>query len=251
MREATYPAIEHFQEIPRQSSVDIIIRQIRNLLGAGVLKPGDRLPAERVLAERFRVGRGYVRQAIRRLEMYGMLRTIPQSGTVVVSPGIRALEGVIANLLSLEKEDLPSIMEARAILEIQAAKLAALRASEEEIEELAQIHEAFCTQTQQGASGLDEDLRFHLKIAECARNAVLRSLINLLTPDIVTVAKSRETPQDGRFAVALREHEAVLAGIRTRDPDRAAAAMEEHIQKVRLQIESYLSAPAPADAGGT
>jgi GntR family transcriptional repressor for pyruvate dehydrogenase complex len=248
MKDETHPAIDHFHEISRQSPVDIIIRQIRDLLSAGVLKPGDRLPAERALADRFCVGRGYIRQAIRRLELYGILRTYPQSGTFVASPGVKALEGVIANVLSLEKEDFQSILETRAILEIQAARLAARRASEAEIAELAQIHEEFCSQVQQGASGLDQDLRFHLKIAECTRNSVLRSLINLLTPDIVTAAKSRETPQDGRFLVALREHEAVLDGIRAREPDRAAAAMEEHIRKVWLQVESYLLSASPADS---
>jgi DNA-binding FadR family transcriptional regulator len=96
------------------------------------------------------------------------------------------------------------------------------------------MHEEFCGQARQGASGLDEGLQFHLKIVECARNWVLCSLINLLPPDIVTLAKSRETPQDGRFVVTLREHEAVLSGIRSRDADRAAKAMEGHIRKVRL-----------------
>jgi GntR family transcriptional repressor for pyruvate dehydrogenase complex len=90
-------------------------------------------------------------------------------------------------------------------------------------------------------------LRFHLQIAECARNSVLRSLINLLTPDIVTLSKRHETPQDGRFVIALREHEAVLEGIRARDPNRAAAAMEEHIRKVRLQVESYLPPQSSAE----
>jgi GntR family transcriptional regulator, transcriptional repressor for pyruvate dehydrogenase complex len=247
MKDETHQVIEHIREIPRQTPVDIIIRQIRDLLSAGVLKPGDRLPAERALADRFGVGRGYIRQAIRRLELYGILRTYPQSGTVVAGLGVKAFEGVIASILNLEREDFESILETRAILEIQAARLAATRASAAEIAELEQIHEEFCRQGQWGASGLDEDLQFHLKIAECTRNSVLRSLINLLTPDIVTLAKSRETPQDGRFLVALREHEAVLNGIRSREPDRAAAAMEEHIRKVRLQVESYGPEQSPIE----
>lgn len=238
--------IEHFRGIDLKTPSDIIIQQIKELISSGVLRPGDRLPAERALAERFGVGRGHIREAIRKLEFFGILKTMPQSGTVVTSLGAKSLEGLISNILNLEKEDFQSLMETRALLEIQAARLAATRATDGEIADLAQIHQDFCTQAQSGASGLEEDLRFHLRIAECARNSVLRSLINLLTPDIVSLSKSHETPQDGRFVIALQEHEAVLEGIRARDPDRAAAAMEEHIRKVRLQVESYLPWRSPA-----
>ena len=232
--------IEHFREIDLKSPADIIVKQIKELISSGVLRPGDRLPPERALAERFGVGRGHIREAIKRLEFYGILKTIPQSGTIVASLGGNALEGLISNVLHLEKEDFQSLMETRALLEIQAARLAATRATDAEIAELAQTHEEFCSQARSGASGLDEDLKFHLRIAEYTRNSVLRSLINLLTPDIVSLSKRHETPQDGRFVVALREHEAVLEAIRARDPDRAAAAMEEHIQKVRIQVEPFL-----------
>jgi GntR family transcriptional repressor for pyruvate dehydrogenase complex len=232
--------IEHFRGIDLKTPSEIIIQQIMELISSGVLRTGDRLPAERALAERFRVGRGHIREAIKKLEFYGILKTIPQSGTVVTSLGGKALEGLISNVLHLEKEDFQSLMETRALLEIQAARLAAARATDAEIVDLAKIHEEFCSQARSGASGLEEDLRFHLRIADCARNSVLRSLINLLTPDIVTLSKHHETPQDGRFVVALQEHEAVLEGIRARDPDRAAAAMEEHIRKVRLQVEPHL-----------
>ena len=240
--------IEQFREIDFKRPADIILQQIKELISNGVLRPGDRLPPERALATRFGVGRGHIREAIKRLEFYGVLKTLPQSGTIVTSLGGKALEGLISNVLKLEKEDFQSLMETRALLEIQAARLAAARATEAEIVDLARIHEEFCSQARSGASGLEEDLRFHLRIADCARNSVLRSLINLLTPDIVTLSKRHETPQDGRFVVALQEHEAVLEGIRARNPDRAAAAMEEHIRKVRVQVESYLPSQSSADS---
>jgi GntR family transcriptional repressor for pyruvate dehydrogenase complex len=237
--------IELFREIDLKSPADIIIQQVKELISSGVLKPGDRLPPERALAERFGVGRGHIREAIKRLEFYGILKTIPQSGTVVTNLGAKALEGLISNVLHLEKEDFQSLVETRALLEIQAARLAATRASDAEIADLSNTHEEFCRQAQLGASGLEEDLKFHLQIAECARNSVLRSLITLLTPDIVTLAKSHETPRDGRCLVALQEHEAVLDAIRSRDPDRAASAMEDHIRKARLQVESHLPRQSP------
>ncbi len=78
--------IENFQDIALKKPVDIIIGQIQHLVTSGVLKPGDRLPSERALSEKFAVGRGYVREAIKKLEFYGTLRTLPQRATYVATP---------------------------------------------------------------------------------------------------------------------------------------------------------------------
>jgi GntR family transcriptional regulator, transcriptional repressor for pyruvate dehydrogenase complex len=230
--------IDHFKEIELRTPAEVIIQQIRDLISSGILKPGDRLPPERALAERFRVGRGHIREAIKRLEFYGILKTFPQSGTVVAKLGVKALEGLISNILNLEKDDLRSLMETRALLEAHAARLAAVRASDAEIEGLARAHEEFHKQVAAGTSGLEEDLLFHLKIAEYSGNSVLRSLISLITPDIITLSNRYDACRDGRFVVAQSEHEAVLQGIQSRDPERAAAAMEAHMQMSKLQYEA-------------
>jgi len=237
--------IEHLHEIDLQTPADVIIRQIKTLISSGILKPGDRLPAERALMERFGVGRGYIREALKKLEFYGVLKTRPQSGTVVASLGVKALEGLISNVLNLEKDDLVSLMETRALLEVQAARLAASRASAGEVRELRRTHEEFQKQVEGGSSGLEEDLMFHLKVAECSHNSVLRSLIGLITPDIITLSKSYDTCRDGRFLIAKKEHEAVLQGIRDRAPERAAAAMEEHMRRARLQCTLQRKEPGP------
>ena len=93
--------IEQFREIDFKRPADIILQQIKELISNGVLRPGDRLPPERALATRFGVGRGHIREAIKRLEFYGVLKTLPQSGTIVTSLGGKALEGLISNVLKL------------------------------------------------------------------------------------------------------------------------------------------------------
>ena len=85
--------LENFSEITVETPVDKIIRQIRSLITSGQLNSGDKLPPERKLAERLGVSRTHVRDAIRKLEFYGILKTLPQSGTVVAGIGITALEG--------------------------------------------------------------------------------------------------------------------------------------------------------------
>ena len=227
--------LDHFREIDLKKPADMILQQIRELISSGVLRPGDRLPSERALAERFRVGRGHIREAINKLEFYGILRTRPQSGTEVADLGVKALEGLISNVLSLEGKDFDSLMETRSILEIHAARLAALRASAREIKEIARSHDDYRRQVEAGSPAIEEDLMFHLKIAECAKNPVLRSLIGLITPDVITFSRRHDACRGGRFTVAFKEHEAVLDGLRRRDPDRAAEAMAEHMKMARLQ----------------
>jgi hypothetical protein len=94
------------------------------------------VPSERHLAERFGLSRIHVREALQRLEFYGLVRTRPQSGTVVSSTDIRALDGLFEDILAFDRDDLAALLETRAAVEIQAARLAAARATDEEIADL-------------------------------------------------------------------------------------------------------------------
>ena len=78
-----------------------IISQIRDLINFKNLEPGDKLPSERMLSEKFGVSRSNVREAIQRLEFYGLLKSIPQSGTFVANIGVIALNGMIEDILRL------------------------------------------------------------------------------------------------------------------------------------------------------
>ncbi len=217
-----------FESIEVKKPAEMIIEQIQKLISTGKLKPGDKLPPERVLSEKFGVGRGYVREALKKLEFYGILKTYPQKGTFVSSLGVKTLEGLITNVLNIEPHDLESIMEVRSLLEVHAARLAATRATDEEIGELKAMHEDFRNCVEEGATGLEADHLFHLKIASVSRNSVLRSLIGLITPDIIFMSKN--APPDTRYNYTLKEHEEVLEGIISRDPDKAAAAMQHHME---------------------
>jgi len=228
--------LTHLREIEYKKPSDIIIEQMNTLIAEGVLKPGDLLPAERALAERFGVGRGYVREALRKLEFYGILKTVPQKGTVVANIGVKALEGLIANVLNLGKDDIQSLMEARAILEVHAAGLAAERATETDLDELRKSFEEYKRLVESNDQAIEEDLLFHLKIAEFSKNSVLRSLISLIVPDIIATANRLDSCKDGRFKVALKEHEAVFSALIAHDSQRAAEAMSVHMKVTQDQF---------------
>ena len=224
--------LENFSQINLESPVDIIIRQIRSLITSGQLAPGDRLPPERKLAEKLGVSRSHVRDAIRKLEFYGILRTLPQSGTVVSGMGITALEGLITDVLRLEDADFASLIETRVMLETNAASLAAERRTEEDIESIRKTLRAYEEKVRQDMAALEEDLMFHLQIAEASKNSVLTSLMLIITPDILQNFIKLDICKDGRFYRALDEHNEILDYIIQQDSEAAADAMRRHLSDV-------------------
>ena len=153
--------LKKFQEIVVETPVDKIIGQIRGLISSGQLNPGDRLPSERKLAEKLGVSRTHVRDAIAKLEFYGILKTLPQSGTIVEGIGITALEGLITDVLKLEESEFVDLVETRALLETQAARTAALRRTTEDIINMKSALDAYEAKVRNGLPAVEEDLLFH------------------------------------------------------------------------------------------
>lgn len=223
---------------------ELIIRQLRQLLASGDLKPGDRLPAERDLARQFNVGRSHVREALKRLEFYGILQTLPQSGTVVARLGVRALEGLIANVLAFDRDDIAALLETRIVLEIETARRAAERATRADVTAIRAAQDAFCRRASAGDPALEEDLTLHLAIAAAARNAVLASLVGLITPDIMRHHGEKATCSRARLREVIDEHHAICTAIERHDPERAALAMAEHARMARAQYPRTRGRPA-------
>lgn len=224
--------LENFQEIVIENPADKISRQIRSLITSGQLKPGDRLPPERKLAEKLGVGRTHVREALQKLEFYGILKTLPQSGTIVAGLGITALEGLISDVLQLENSDFASLVETRVLLETQAARFAAQRHTPDDLISMQKALRAYEEKVKRQEQAVEEDLMFHLKIAEASKNSVLKSLMLIITPDIVHSFIKLDICKDGRFVKAMEEHQIILDHIASRQPDLAAEAMRVHLKDV-------------------
>lgn len=233
-----HDTINYFERIELQDPADVVIQQIKDLISSGKLKSGDKLPSEQKLEERFGISRGPIRRALKRLDAYGIVKTIPQSGTYVAGIGVDALGGLLSNILELEEKDYESLVDARYALEIYAVELAANRISTEEIRELESVHNDFQQQVKRGISSLDEDLVFHIKIAELTRNPILKALISLLASDVIRLNHEFEEhigPRKflQRRAMAVEEHKNILDAMKAKDADKAVQAMKEHYRKSR------------------
>lgn len=224
--------LNNFSEIVIERPVDKIIKQIKELISSGQLKPGDKLPSERMLSERFAVGRTYVRDAIRKLEFYGILKTLPQSGTVVAGFGITALEGLITDVLELEGTDFHALVETRVLLETNSARFAAMRRTDDDIVSITNALTAYEKAVKAGKDTVEYDLLFHLKIAEASKNAVLKSLMLIVTPDILSFFKENNVCGGNRPVAALDEHYQILEYIEKQDAANAAKSMNNHLSDI-------------------
>ena len=224
--------LNNFNEIFIEKPVDKIIKQIKELISSGQLKAGDRLPSERQLSEKLGVGRTHVRDAIRKLEFYGILKTQPQSGTVVAGFGITALEGLITDVLELEGNDFHALVETRVLLEAKSARYAAERHNSSDIVSIAKALEDYEKVVNNGRDSVEYDLIFHLKIAEASKNPVLKSLMMIVTPDILTYFKENNICGGNRPVTALDEHYEILKYIENGDADAAECAMIKHLDDI-------------------
>ena len=199
-------ALEEFETVQIERPAEVVFRRIRALITEGKLKPNEQLPSERQLAERFGLNRSHIREALQRLEFYGLIRTRRNIGAYVTQSGVRAMEGIFSDVLALDRHQVAALTETRWVIEVQLARFAAERATDDDLRDLRGAHEEFRGEVEAGRSGIEQDLQFHLKIADAARNPVLRSLIGLIAPDIVKLARNDRTCADGRAADSLAEH---------------------------------------------
>lgn len=224
--------IENITAIQLESPVDKIIGQLKQLIISGQLKPGDRLPAERVLSERFGLGRSYIREAILKLEFYGLLKTNPQSGTYVAGLSINVIDNIISDIIKFNKDDFNALIEARYHLERSAIKLAAERRSEEDLESIRLAMEAYENKVNRGEDSVEEDMVFHIKIAKATKNSVIESMILILVPDLIKNIVDNKICGENRSKMAIAEHRSIYAAIQLQDVAKAEEAMANHLDEI-------------------
>jgi GntR family transcriptional repressor for pyruvate dehydrogenase complex len=217
---------------------DCVIAKIKELITSGVLKPGDRLPAERKMAEEFGFGRTQVRDALRKLEFYGIIRTLPKSGSIIYSLDINTLDGLISDVLNLQDYDFYSLVETRFILECNAIRLCAERRSEENLRAIEKAYKDFI-KYEDTPERVNYDFIFHRTIAEACHNPVLKAMLLIVTPEIMTIYQQEKicTSDD---QPATDEHKQMLDCIRSHDGEEAVAIMQRHLEGVLEFAKSKL-----------
>jgi GntR family transcriptional repressor for pyruvate dehydrogenase complex len=219
-----------FTPIKSRKTFEEAVDQIAEAIRSGALVVGDKLPSERVLAEQMEISRPTLREAIRVLSGAGVLTVQHgRDGGTFVRTEVVPIEFLRAQSYMLTTE-VAAVLEARRLLEPAVAQLAGRCATEEDFEVMRGVIELQrrYMQEPQRRQFLQLDLRFHLAIAQATRNKTIVSVMKVLFRQLeIAWDMAIRGPHDPRQMIQI--HEETLRAIMSRDPDRIAAAMDEHL----------------------
>jgi GntR family transcriptional regulator, transcriptional repressor for pyruvate dehydrogenase complex len=219
-----------FAAVRRDKVYEGVARQIERLI-LKKLQPGDKLPSERDLAEILAVSRSSIRDAIRSLELMGMVEPRQGAGTIVREISSDSLVNPLANARKRKEELLGELLDFRMMLEPPLAARAAARVSPAEIAEMQEILDRQEEKLARGESTIAEDTEFHYAIALASGNSVVRKVLDTLM-DLLRDSRERSLQVDGRPQKSLAGHRRILAAINRHDAEAAKVAMRRHIEDV-------------------
>ena len=215
-----------------------VVSQFVDMVRRGDLAAGDRLPPERELADRFGVGRNSIREALRELNMLGLVTSRHGEGTFVAQPDASQLMAPFRAVIELSSSAVDSIMEFRLAFEPGVASLAARNLTEDGEQRLGAALARFEeTLTRKKPRAEDSDAAFHFAIAECTGNPTVvvihQALLELLTTARTQLKREAYDP-DHRIAVGHRD---LFDAIVARDEERARVTMHEHLLHVAAGVD--------------
>ena len=213
-----------------EKEVAHVIRHIREMLERGDVIPGERLPAERKISADTGVSRAKVRLALERLESYGLVTILPQSGTILSSQSRTALIRQISSILDSNSFDFNSLVQVRNLLERESVRLCAERHTPEDVVLMEKAMQEFVDNVH-GPLRDEKDFAFHSTIARCCHNSVIYHLLLMITPDVLAFYRRLRAcatlPED-----VVKEHLRILECIKNSDPDGAEQALKSHFADI-------------------
>ncbi len=219
-----------FEVVRRPKVYEEVGKQLERLI-LEKLKPGDKLPSERELAEMLQVSRGSIRDAIRGLELMGLVEPRQGAGTIVRERPAESPVSPFSNALERRRELVGELLDFRKMIEPPLASRAATHASPEEIAEMDEILQRQDVKLSQGEIAIDEDAEFHYSIALASGNTVVLKVIDILM-DLLRDTRERSLQVPGRQQKSLAGHRRILGAIKRRDAEAAKSAMRRHIEDV-------------------
>ena len=219
-----------FESIRRNKVYEEVARQLERMI-LKKLHPGDKLPSERELSETLGVSRSSIRDAIRSLELVGLVEPRQGSGTVVREISADTLIPPLASVLRHKMELVGELLDFRKMLEPPLAARAATHASEEELIEMEEILQRQEAKFRKRELAIEEDSEFHYAIAMASGNSVVLKVLDVLM-DLLRDTRERSIQLEGRPQKSLAGHRKILSAIKKRDAEAAKAAMRRHIEDV-------------------
>lgn len=217
-----------------------IVAQIKALMLEGKLKPGDKLPPERELAEIMNVSRTSVREAIKTLSAMGLVKIRKGHGVFIDEANLESVFSRVSDALIITKDEIGQLFEIRKVLETQAAQWAAERATPEEITYIARLVQEAKTACELPSTRSEvinnHDNIFHNAMIEASHNNVLGMVMNGLF-EVLSKIRAKAMSVPGKVTQSILDHEEIAKAIAARDGMRASRAMFSHIESVEKSIK--------------
>lgn len=237
-------------------AAEFVVRHVRDLIERGDLGPGDRLPPERELALRVGVSRPSVRAGLRALSAMGVVESKHGAGTFIRGGPPMLGSEPLSFLAALHGFSRDEMFEARRVLEVGVAGLAAERATGDQLATISEEITGMYASMDDPQTFLLHDIRFHRAVAAASGNPILASLVEMVSG--IFYEQRRRTAEHGcdlKEAAAL--HRALYNALRQRDPERARRSMDEHLTQARQRqaaegssLEVPVSVQAPVAVAG-
>ena len=218
-------------KLPVVSKDDVTGRLIgvfKNLISEGILTPGGRLPAERDLAETFGVSRSSLRQALKVLEIMGVISQRVGDGTYLNAGAPSILSESMEFLILLDGISFHELMEARLIVEPELAARAAIRATAEDIADLSTVHAGMERSKKDSSRFIEADLLLHQTLFRISGNRVCSMMFTVVHQSVHKLMALTASLVDPEHTLML--HRRIITAIRKGDADEARRRMAEHLQ---------------------
>lgn len=217
--------------ISSSTLVDDVTAEIRRMILTGVVEPGEFLPTRRELAGQFGVGLSTVQEAIQALSAVGMLESRPGKGTWVRDDALDVLIHPEVVRTRLGELDLRKIYEARGAIEVALTKMAARRATRDDIHRIQKAMERMESSIDDNSAFVEADLDFHLGVAKASKNELLEQFYHL-SRKLITKAIHEMVGLSGVKEESIPHQKAILAAIEAGDPEKAEQAAVMHMAYV-------------------
>ena len=232
--DTTKPVIE---PIRRVKLYEEVAARIRDLIASGDLKPGQALPSERKLAEQFRVGRAVIREAIRQLEVSGLVESRHGGGNYVREITVEHLVAPIASVLNGMSHLQEELMDARLFFEPQIARAAAARATQEDLRLLEDAIRRQEESASRGQSGAEDDAKFHELLARATHNTVVERVMEVID-NLLEDSQARHFRSVERSEISLEGNRRILQAVRRHDQEAAQKAIVEHLEDIAVALDT-------------
>jgi GntR family transcriptional repressor for pyruvate dehydrogenase complex len=225
--------------IKKKRLFEEIILAIEEYIKIEKIMPGDKLPSENELSSIFEVSKTAVREAMSVLQANGLIEKRTGAGIFLKKmEGNRSVsERLLENLF--KNSEIHEILEFRRGIEIEAASIAAVRATEEDLLKIKQAHEKLIEVNKSGGLGLQEDFMFHYSIILASHNKIYKEVFNKVAHKFeegMRLSKLQSSNVPGRFVQAYKEHEEILKAMDKKDSRLTAEAMRHHLLENERKI---------------